>query len=425
MTTLIGTSLAAGLLVGSAPRVVALGSSSIPRNDTAAESLGWQLGVQAWTFHDRTAFEAIDAAQRLALKYIELYPGQPLSPDQRDVKVGVDMTLEQIAALTAKLGSADVRPVSFGVVEIKNDEAATRKVFDFARKLALDTVTCDPDPDACDLLDKLCYEYKIAAAIHNHPKPARYANPDQVLDTILHHTKKLQACADTGHWQRSGLVPLECLKKLEGHVAELHFKDVANGADVPWGTGQCDAAGMLRELRRQGFQGLVAIEYESGAGAELEASVARCIGFFDDTARALASVHLAVDPSLAVEKNWYQDAFVRAEGDKMQCDALLANDGSLVLRVASADGRKTSGIGLEIHLASADPRVSVTSRWWSDVRRPGIDVPSSGTAPFAGGEITVSSADVQHARPLFVRFELATRWGDTVKTVSGGVRVER
>jgi hypothetical protein len=51
------------------------------RDDAAAEKLGWRLGVQAWTFRDRTAFEAIDTAAALGLRYIELYPGQQLSSE--------------------------------------------------------------------------------------------------------------------------------------------------------------------------------------------------------------------------------------------------------------------------------------------------------------------------------------------------------
>ena len=62
------------------------------RDDRAAEQLGWRLAVQAWTFRDRTAFEAIDTARALGLKYIELYPGQKLAPDRGDAKVAVDMS---------------------------------------------------------------------------------------------------------------------------------------------------------------------------------------------------------------------------------------------------------------------------------------------------------------------------------------------
>ena len=51
--------------------------------------------------------------------------------------------------------------------------------------------------------------------------------------------------------------------------------------------GDGDAAGMLRELRRQGFKGVISIEYESGSGKELEENAAKCAAFFDETARRI------------------------------------------------------------------------------------------------------------------------------------------
>jgi sugar phosphate isomerase/epimerase len=39
--------------------------------------------------------------------------------------------------------------------------------------------------------------------------------------------KRIGACCDTGHWVRSGLHPVECLKKLEGRILGFHLKDVA------------------------------------------------------------------------------------------------------------------------------------------------------------------------------------------------------
>ena len=57
-------------------------------------------------------------------------------------------------------------------------------------------------------------------------------------------SKRIGACADTGHWLRSGLNPLECLKKLEGRIISLHFKDLnekgPSAHDVPWETGVCN-----------------------------------------------------------------------------------------------------------------------------------------------------------------------------------------
>jgi sugar phosphate isomerase/epimerase len=258
------------------------------RNDRAAEQLGWQLGVQAWTFRDRTTFEAIDTARALGLKYIELYPGQKMAVDG-DAKVGADMTPEQLAALQKHLAAAGVRAMAFGVVGFNKDEAAARKTFAFAKAMGIGTITCEPDTDAWDLVEKLACEYQIQIACHDHPKPSHYWNPETVLASVKGRSQRLGACADTGHWPRSGLDTVASLKLLEGRIRSMHFKDIApanaKGEDKPWGTGEGKAHEMLTELHRQGFRGLISVEYETGAGKELEANVAKCIEFFDAQAR--------------------------------------------------------------------------------------------------------------------------------------------
>jgi len=265
-------------------------SQPVPRDDSAAEGIGFKLGVQAWTFRDRSAFEAIDATHNLGVKYIELFPGQSLSPDDRSALVGPALTAEQRGKLKAKLAASGIRAMNFGVVNFTADAAAARKVFEFAKDMGLQTITCEPaDKAAWDVVEKLTDEFQINAACHNHPKPSHYWNPDIVLEAIKGRSARCGACADTGHWPRSGLKPLECLKKYEGRIICLHFKDIANGEDRPWGTGDGDAAGMLRELRRQGFKGVISLEYESGSGKELEANAARCVAFFDKTAAEIAA----------------------------------------------------------------------------------------------------------------------------------------
>jgi sugar phosphate isomerase/epimerase len=300
MTTVVSlTGLFGGLVallgLGFPAQEKASAPAPIARDDTAAEKLGWRLGVQAWTFRDRTCFEAIDTAARLGLKYIELYPGQALSPAARTIQVGPDMGGENIVLLRQKLREAGVRVVSFGVVGLSKDEAATRKVFEFARELELENLSAEPEPDALDLVARLADEFGVNIAIHNHPQPSRYWNPDVVLDAAKGRTKRIGSCSDTGHWTRSGLVPVECLKKLEGRVHELHFKDLSDfgkpeAIDVPWGTGKSEARAILAELQRQGFKGLIDVEYETGTGQELEANVAKCIAFLDQTARELAAL---------------------------------------------------------------------------------------------------------------------------------------
>lgn len=233
--------------------------------------------------------------KKLGLKDIELYPGQALSPEHKNVKVEPGMSAEHLAALKGTLSGSGVAARNFGVVGFPDHEAECRKQFDFAKALGIGTITCEPEEKAWALVARLADEYKINAACHDHPKPSRYWNPDTVLASCKDLSKRVGFCADVGHWLRSGLVPVECLKKCEGRLITLHFKDVdakATGGskpDVPFGRGQCDIAGLMKELRRQGFKGVISIEYESGSGPSVDRDVTECIAFFDRTATQIAA----------------------------------------------------------------------------------------------------------------------------------------
>lgn len=265
------------------------------RNDAAAEKLGFKLGTQAWTFRDRSAFETLDIAKSLGLKYIEFYPGQPLSPKAKDAKTGSELTAAQIADLKGYAKQAGITPMAFGVIGPGNDEKALRKDLEFCKEMGIGEITCEPAADAWALVDKLVQEYKMKAACHNHPKRDgyRYWNPDYVLESIRGLSGSCGACADVGHWTRSSLSAADCLKKYEGKVVSLHLKDIKDVKgemlDQPWGTGTTDIAGVLKELRRQKFAGYMSVEYEHGAGKELEANVRKSIEHFDGLCAAMVA----------------------------------------------------------------------------------------------------------------------------------------
>ena len=74
-------------------------------------------------------------------------------------------------------------------------------------------------------------------------------------------------CGDLGHWARSGLDPVECLKQLEGHLISLHGKDLdesgnIDAQDVKVGSGVIDYSAVMKELKRQNFTGPIFIECE-------------------------------------------------------------------------------------------------------------------------------------------------------------------
>lgn len=255
-----------------------------------AEKLGWRLGCQAYSFNRFTFFEAVDKNASLGLRVIEMYPGQAMSPEQRDIRVGVGMPKEAMETMRKKLQSAGVQLVNYGVCGLPNNEAECRRTFEFAKETGIETLVSEPPFEAFDLLDKLVEEYKINVALHNHPKPSRYWDPQTVLKVCKDRSPRIGACADTGHWMRSGIKPLEALQQLEGRIISFHFKDLNQygpGAhDVPWGTGQADVRALLKEIRRQKIQAVFSIEYEYNWENSLP-EIAQCVQFFDQVAAEL------------------------------------------------------------------------------------------------------------------------------------------
>lgn len=247
---------------------------------------GWRLAVQCWTFNRYTFYEAIDKASAMGLRWIEAYPNQALSKDHPGIKFGHEMPVEYRAKVKEKLRSAGVTLVNYGVVGLSKNESFDRKIFDFAKDMGIETIVSEPPAEAFDVIDRLCNEYRIHVAVHNHPKPTRYWNPENVLRVLQGRSSWIGACADTGHWVRSGLDPVQMLKKYKGRIVSLHFKEIDDGHDVVWGTGAARVKPLLEELDRQNFKGVFSIEYEHNWENSMP-EIRKCIEYFEEVAGEL------------------------------------------------------------------------------------------------------------------------------------------
>jgi len=253
-----------------------------------AEKMGWRLGCQAWTFNDVTLYDAIAKTASLGLHYIEAYPGQKLGPERPSVRMGDGMLIADRQEVKKRLADSGVKLVSLGVGNY------SKRVFEFAKEMGIETIVSEPPYDAFDQIDKLCEEYEINLAIHDHSKPTRYWNPDKVLEICKDHSKRVGACCDTGHWMGSDINPLEAIKKLEGRIIEFHLKDHnkygpgRDAHDVPWGTGKGNVKAWLVEVKRQGIKPAFFVEYEYNYGHSLP-EIGACVQFFDKVASELVA----------------------------------------------------------------------------------------------------------------------------------------
>jgi sugar phosphate isomerase/epimerase len=229
---------------------------------------GFAIGCQAYSFNKYSVFEAIEKTAEVGAKVIEFYPGQWLTPDKA-AKWNHDSPPEVVAQVKEKLAKHGVIAVAYGVVPLP-DEPGARKVFEFAKTMGIRVINTESDK-SIDAWAPLVKEYDIKVGFHDHPKRANDPNyrmwdPNYILSLVKDRDPRIGSCADTGHWQRSGLDPVECIRILKGHIVSSHLKDLNDwspaGHDMPYGTGKGKIAETLAEYKAQGFTGPISVEYE-------------------------------------------------------------------------------------------------------------------------------------------------------------------
>ncbi len=257
-------------------------SAEIPQSAKVGEFFA---GCQAYSFRLYTVFEAIDKTAQAGGKTIEFYPGQKYDDK---AKWDHNATPEMIAAIKAKLAEKGLTAVGYGVIKLGKDAAADRKVFEFCKTMGIGVVVSEPDVAGMDGIEALVKEFDIKMAIHNHPKrPLDRAylfwDPQYVLDLVKNRDPRLGACADVGHWVRSGLNPVDCIKILKGRIFDSHMKDLnefgnPKAHDLPFGTGKSDIPAILAEYHAQGYPGPLHCEYEHNWETSVP-EITQCLDF--------------------------------------------------------------------------------------------------------------------------------------------------
>ena len=226
----------------------------------------WKFGIALWTFHTFNFPDALDKVDSAGLTYIEPNTFHKAGPQLKDSLVGQLSAdgLEKLKAMIVKKG------LKVESIYIAGDStfASWKHQFDIARQLGVQFVTTEPPLNMWDSIDSIAGAYGIKVAIHEHWKGvSNYWNPDTVLLAMKDHPN-FYVCADLGHWPKSGIDPLEAVKKLSGRIIGVHLKDIAafndpKLKDVPVGTGVVDFPAVFAELKKQNFNGHIYIERDA------------------------------------------------------------------------------------------------------------------------------------------------------------------
>jgi len=217
------------------------------------------VGVGTYSYHNLSLDQMIVQLNALGVREIEMSRGEFMLMSHP--------TDELFHTARARFDQAGIRCVSYYTATIKEDtdlEAAVR----FAKILGSHNVTGDATGSILSRIDRRFTQEQLTFGIHNHyfkGQKFAYESPEEVLSALEGLSKTVGATADVGHFASCGHDTVEALRKLGPHLKLVHLKDIQavdGEVNVLLGKGISKIPEVMKELRRQRFAGLVAVEYE-------------------------------------------------------------------------------------------------------------------------------------------------------------------
>lgn len=217
------------------------------------------VGIGTYSYHNLSMDDMIVQLNALKVAEIEMSRGEFMLMNHP--------TDEMCRSARGKFDRAGIRCVSYYAATIKED-ADLENAVRFARILGARNVTGDATGGILNRIDERLTQEKLSFGIHNHyfkGEKFAYESPEDVLSALKGLSPTVGATADVGHFASCGHDPVDAVRKLGPRLKLVHLKDIQavdGEVNVLLGRGIAKIPEVMKELHRQNFGGLVAVEYE-------------------------------------------------------------------------------------------------------------------------------------------------------------------
>lgn len=243
---------------------------------------GVQIGVQSYSFRDRSLDEAIKGMVEANLSSCELYTGHVEPQMKRDElrKWRTSVALSEFEAVRRKFDAAGIElyAYNYSFREDFSDEEIARG-FEMAKALGVKAITASSNVTTAKRIDPFAAKARIRVGMHNHSniRDNEFATPENFADAMRGMSEYTAINLDIGHFTAAGFDAVDFLKKHHQHIVTLHIKDRKKnqGPNVPLGEGDTPIKEVLQVLKANQYKIPANIEYEY-RGEDTVAEVKRC-----------------------------------------------------------------------------------------------------------------------------------------------------
>lgn len=207
---------------------------------------GVRLGLQSYSFRDRSLDEAIEAMRTIGLGEVELWQGhiepgrtQRVSREAlREWRLSSPLSLFE--GVRRKFDDAGILLYAYNY-SFRDDftDAEIQRGFDMAKALGIKILTASSNVSTARRIDPFAQKAKIRVGMHNHSRihENEFATPESFAEAKKGNSAYIAINLDIGHFTAANFDPVSFLAEHHKDIVTLHIKDRKKdqGANVPFG----------------------------------------------------------------------------------------------------------------------------------------------------------------------------------------------
>jgi sugar phosphate isomerase/epimerase len=235
---------------------------------------GVQIGIQSYSFRDRSFDEAVKAIVEVGINSCELWQGhlEPRGLEREALrKWRLETPLSFFEEAGQKLKKAGIRLNAYNYSfkkDMTDDEI--ERGFLTARALGTTVITASANPSISKRIDAFAKKFKTRVGMHNHAqggRPDEFDGPKEFAQAMEGASPFICINLDIGHFVAAGFDPVAYIEQHHARIVTLHIKDRKKGMGpksptVKFGTGDTPIREVLQLLKTKKYRIPANIEHE-------------------------------------------------------------------------------------------------------------------------------------------------------------------
>lgn len=243
------------------------------------------IGVQSYSFRDRSLTDAIAGMQKLGLRSCELWQAhvEPRGLVREELRKWREtVSLDTFDRVRDQFTTASIALSAYNIsIQDSFSDAEIERAFDMTTALGAPLITSSSNIKTVARIAPVAERRKMLVGMHNHSRvdPNEFATAKSLADA-MQQNRYIATNLDVGHFTATNEDAVAFLKQHHARIVALHLKDRKRdqGPNLEFGAGDSPIAEVLKLVSANRWPIPMNIEYEYKGGDSVD-EVGKCLAY--------------------------------------------------------------------------------------------------------------------------------------------------